>query len=440
MLASKETADGQVSLNPLVYVCSMSEYNLPEFESCLLRRPEYVVLVVSDFEKIKDAADRFTRVIEARLPGIQVIRPDLLSQQSFDGRDLQSIQTWLEQILSPQLASLPVDYPQVCNLTGGTKVMALALMAASIPWAWLEYKADGAQKLQKLENKQGKLTPLAAEELAPAAPLNVAKLYSDQVRENKENKVIASPNSQDQAQKLWDGLEQQNTALKTIFGNATSGLEMLWMYGLKAPNYNKKMLTLKSQEFIGETAFSKEQLQWLDAWAALKPTSLEVTNNQIILAGNKNSRDDLRRWLSGDWLEQLTYNWLAEEIPTQSLAMNVSIRPESSDNSSSGERESDLLVHYQGRTSLVEIKTDLPPNENFASAIRQLASLSDRFGRTNKVLLVGPQLTQKHQNRLEDLVLRCNAEGILLAFNKADLLYAVLKGRQPAITNTRNQD
>ena len=91
MLASKETADGQVSLNPLVYVCSMSEYNLPEFESCLLRRPEYVVLVVSDFEKIKDAADRFTRVIEARLPGIQVIRPDLLSQQSFDGRDLQSI-------------------------------------------------------------------------------------------------------------------------------------------------------------------------------------------------------------------------------------------------------------------------------------------------------------------------------------------------------------
>lgn len=421
----------QAELGRWAYVCSMSEYNLPEYESCLLRRPEYLVLVVSDYEKIQAAAERFAQVIESRMPGIKVLRPDLIKQRTFKGTDLNDFQLWIDTVLAPLLDELPKGLGRICNLTGGTKMMALALMTANLNWEWLEYKAEGSQQLQMNQFEEGSLKALGVEPLPLADPLDVVRLYSDQVRKNKENTVIVSPDSVSEAQKIWDALEQRNPYLLELFGNQVSGLEMLWMYGLADERFMKKWLNLSTEEFIGQSVFSDGQLQWLQGWAQLKPSSLQLTENSIELAGNKNSRDDLRRWLSGDWLEQLAASWLAEKIPAERIVINVRVRPENQTNSSSGERESDILVHYKGATSLVEVKTDLPPHETFAKAIQQLASIGNRFGRTNKVLLVGPQLMQKNQNKLDELILRSNAEGILLAHDKQSLLLAVGQGKQP---------
>lgn len=414
-------------LNRLVYVCSISGYNLPEFESCLLRRPLYLILVVSDDDKIQEAAERFARVVKSHLPGVHILRPD--QHRKFNGTDLVDVQNWFNDILIPQLDALPSDLKYVGNLTGGTKVMALVLMTMRFNWDWLEYKADRVQQLQMIAYSNKGLKALDTEILPEAQPLSVARLYSEHVRENTGNIVLESTDSSCQAQKLWDGLVQKEPSLLALFGDRERGLEMLWMYGLQEKRFNKKWLEISASDFLGQATFSAAHLQWLQGWARLNESSLQVTEQSLKLAGNKNRRNELRRWLSGDWLEQLAYSWLVHEIPERSLTMNVSVRPENEDNSSTGERETDILVHYKGRTSLVEVKTDLPPGEKFSNATRQLASLLDRFGRTNKVLLIGPQLLQKN-NKLDDLIVRCNAEGILLAHDKASLLYAVQTGKQ----------
>lgn len=418
----------QVILDDIVYVCSTSGYNLPEYEACLLRRPRYLVLIVSNYGEIQQAAERFSRVVRQALPGIEILRPDV--RQVFDGADLQAYQIWQREQLLPTLQALPESLPRICNLTGGTKIMALALSRLT-DWAWIEYKADRTQELQKFSFGSDGFVDMSKEVLPQADPFAVAELYSEHVRRLKPNQVVEHRQSICQANRLWNGLTTRDAALLQLFGSECSGLEMVWMYGKDQEAYQQQWLELSCQAFIGQAFFTTEQLGWLNAWASLSETGLQVDAQKLRLAGNrKNMRESLRRWLSGDWLEQLAAHWLEQVIPAEHITMNVRVRPDNADNSSTGERETDILIHHQGRTSIVEVKTDLPPGGDFATGIRQLASISDRFGRSNKVLLIGPQLYQRCQARMDVEILRCQAEGILLAYDKVSLLHSVIQGRQ----------
>lgn len=416
----------QPSLSDMAYVCSISEYNLAEFESCLKRKPKYLVLIVSRFHKAQAAADRFARVVSDAIPGVQVIRPDQTGRK-FDGTDLADFQSWLGEVLLPQLEQLPASY-RVCNITGGTKMMAMALLTASLGWSWLEYKAEGTNALQLIGFRSGNLEGINRTDLEVASPVDVARLYSEHVQQTNGNMIFMHPESVCQAQKLWDALQSHESTLLGLFGDKDQGLEKIWMYGPGQEEFNHKQLRISAPEFVGQEQFSTEQMQWLERWSELSPSSFKLSNKQLILPGNKDRRDPLRRWLSGDWLEQLAHAWLCTRIPAKHICMNVRVRPENETNSSLGERESDILVHFKDRTSIVEAKTDLPPGQKITESIRQLASITERFGRTTKVLFIGPQLKQKHEDKLEELKLRCRAEGIFLAFDKDSLLGAVLKG------------
>lgn len=430
MIADEKTLQsGAPSLNRLIYVCSISDYNLPEYESCLKRRPAYLVLLVSDYDRAQAAAERFANLVRSRIAGVQIIRPDQ-DGDTFGGADLVEFQQWLQRVLVPALARLPADCQRVYNLTGGTKMMALAVLTAGLGWSWLEYKAERGNSLQKVDYVNGILSARGAEELGQVDPVDVARLYSEHVKQERQNSIFSRSDSAAQAQKLWQGLCARDSSLLELFGDKKHGLESIWMYGAGNPEFKQKHLTVSACNFVANTTFNNAQLGWLHGWSRLKPDSLAVTPDSISLAGNKNSRDELRRWLSGDWLEQLASHWLSEEIPADRIRLNVRVRPENETNSSLGERETDILVYHKGATSIIEAKTDLPPGQQMSDAIRQLASISNRFGRVTKILLIGPQLLQRHQDKLEELCLRCNAEGILLAYCRASLLYAVLHRSQ----------
>ncbi len=71
---------------------------------------------------------------------------------------------------------------------------------------------------------------------------------------------------------------------------------------------------------------------------------------------------------------------------------------------------------------MIEVKTDLPPGGKIKDLLEQITSLGDRLGRTRKILLIGPQLYTKIQDRLGDIEKRCTADSVLLCYSKDMLL------------------
>lgn len=421
-------------LQELVYVCSISDYNLPEFESCLLRRPKYLVLVVTTYEKFQVFAGLFSRLLERKFPGIQIVRPDQL-QMGFSGSSLQENQQWYTQVLASELDKLPKGLPRVCNITGGTKAMTLTALSPELNWDWLEYKAERQQKLQMVRRDGHSFSSIGDEQLPMANPLDMAQLYSERVEQKTLNPIMASgvshKASSRAAAQLWRGLTEQDAALLSLFGSEKGGFEMLWKYGADNPDYNLKSLELSAQEFMGVDAFSEQQLAWLKAWQALSPAELNVSEQGIVLANSKKHRSHLRSWLSGDWLEQLAAHWLQQAgVPENQIAVNVKIWPENETKSRAGERESDVLVHYEGQSYVIEVKTDYPPGDTkFSELIKQLSSLGERLGRTKKVLFIGPQLFAQVQKNLEDIQMRCKASEITLAYDYETLVATLARNK-----------
>lgn len=123
---------GALSLKPLAYVCMVSNFNLPELEACLARRPSDVLLVVSDSAPFADAALRLQQRLQQDLPGSTVhVLHRSSTQHSLGGDDLLEAQQWFRQVLQPQLEQLAAaGKPAALNFTGGTKAMAFALLQA----------------------------------------------------------------------------------------------------------------------------------------------------------------------------------------------------------------------------------------------------------------------------------------------------------------------
>ena len=46
------------------------------------------------------------------------------------------------------------------------------------------------------------------------------------------------------------------------------------------------------------------------------------------------------------------------------MVANLKINPLQGEKSSLGERETDIVIHSGGRTTVVEVKTDFPPDGN----------------------------------------------------------------------------
>ena len=412
-----------MELNPLIYVCVMSDFNLPEFESCLLRRPSHLVLIVSNYEPLQDKTKLFEEVIKKwSKDKITIIRPDKV--KGFGGRDLIEYQDWIQSTLYPALNNLPAELPRACNITGGTKAMTLGLLHAH-DWEWIDYKAEGHHLQQLIYDSDKKQFFLQNEsELPLASPLQVAGLYVEQSKEQSLN-VIAKNNPQhlSEAQLLWDGLSVEEPALMELFGSTDKGLERIWMHGRENVDFKKEQLEFSALEFIGLEQFSPEHLAWLESWQQLSPKSLSFSKQHINLPGNSKN-DPLKRWLSGDWLELLISDWLiaGTNIPAEQIAINLKTNPNIEKNSY-GERETDVLVHTQKGTTIIEVKTDLPPNDDsIYEAIKQITSFADRLGKTNKILFIGPQLYKKIESDLGQVKLSSKAAKIELYSSKAELL------------------
>lgn len=425
-------------LTPLVYVCVMSNFNLPEWEACLARRPTDVLLLVSDFEAARKGAEHMDTLLRQRLPGIAVHQPESPTLP-LQGDDALAAQAWLQEVLLPYLErSALTRKPRVLNMTGGTKSLQLALLT-TVRWDQLDYTPYRSGKVQAIGLEATPLTTLrdlGSDLLQPASAKEVAFLYNDSVTFDSPNMLWQRLPSLELAERIYQGLAADDAALASMF----AALTRLWIEGKTEEALQQKELRLSWGEFLGGNAQpSAELCHWLEAVEQLAPECWSVSDAGIRLPGNKVKKRSmhhaLKAWLSGDWWEGLAHEWLLKAgIPTEAIACNVHGGEE--ERNSSTHREADLLVHYQGRTTVVEVKVLPAPGQAPKEMENQVSGLAERFGRTEKVLLVSPLVKRSMKERQwNDFSARCSANKVSLCDDRETLMQAM----GLAITEPRQQ-
>lgn len=417
-------------MKPMGYVCTVSSYNLPELEACLTRQPSDVLLVVSD--NFRESAERLKKRLVERLPAIVVhMLHKNETGQTLSGDNLLESQAWVDAVVAPALRALQAEGKEiVLNFTGGTKSIAMALLHG-YRWAWVDYKARKTNKLEALRfQKNGKFCPLfraqqkvEPAELVSAEVLDIPRLHNDAVAQSTLNSVMENPKSAATARELWEALSTKETGITGLF----KALTRLWSEERNNPAYDKDSITLTWAEFLkGSDLTHAEALPWLEKFHTLMPEALVLTPDTLTLPGNDATKKQraLRDWVSGLWLEQLCYVWLRQAgIPDSAIGRSVTI------GEGGGKREADLLVHYKGQTTLIEVKADVPPGGELKKLEEQLASIGEsRFGQNEKVLLCGPELSallNDGSNKSDAFKKRCKSSKVALYTTADELLKAI---------------
>ena len=75
-----------------------------------------------------------------------------------------------------------------------------------------------------------------------------------------------------------------------------------------------------------------------------------------------------RKWISGDWFEQLIYTWFKENgVKDENLETGLQIRQEESQGN-----ETDILLFHKNQLIFCELKSDLSSQSNLADPLRQV--------------------------------------------------------------------
>lgn len=415
------------STERLAYVCVASEFNVAEYESCRLRLPTHLVLVVSENAKIAASARRLRRAIKKALPGIIVIQPHSDACR-LEGNRLDNCLEWARTVLVPELDRLPSDTTRIVNITGGTKAMTWALLHDSLGMEWdaVDYKPAGRDHLEIARVTDCAGPPQLDRRRVPAiSPLEVLDLYSETVSRPAASTLADNARALSVAERMYEGLVQGNSALLKLL----AGFERHWFLS----GERQVEPEISASIFLAdERPFDAEELDWLKQWQELiEPTVLQASADRIRLPGVgrlKGMEKQCKGWLCGDWLEQLVFHWISDSLPLDEravrLARNIRVNNQP-DGQSHSERETDILLHYRGMTTVIEVKADLPLGKGREREVtRQVSSLADRLGKTGKILFCGPQFIDrlKANDRLESFKLRCRADGVGFCHEQSSLL------------------
>lgn len=366
----------------MIYVCCISQFNVAELEACLACKPEHLVLVVSQNIAIQKAAARFELVIQQTLPASRIYRPD--EQCGFGGDDAIEFQSWVGDALRPcleQIDRLSGNHHRwMLNATGGTKIMSMALLVG-LPWSRVHYQGFGSS-LQNLDFLNGEFIPRKAIMSADAPAGSVVQLYADKLE------FTNPPEHSDLAAAIWDALQPDSgDPLIGLF----EALDTIW-----GDRDNPALALAKVRWHVPEDLQCNPVACWLERFSTLADGVFQPNGAgnpwQYLIPGNKiNNRQQRRahKWLCGGWLEDLVFEWLKTGgIPSGQVIKGLVSSPEQQTGSAT-DRDSDLFVHFRGRSTLIEVKADVAGGD-YLSVERQVASFGDRLGKTRKVLFVGP--------------------------------------------------
>ena len=121
-------------MSNIIYVCTVSGFNVAELEACLFHKPKHIVLIVSDNASIENKAKLLQTTLERELTDSYFYRLDSeTTDKKLHGNDIENAIEWINAALIPKIYEIrdtqSTNIPLYLNSTGGTKAMLMALIS-----------------------------------------------------------------------------------------------------------------------------------------------------------------------------------------------------------------------------------------------------------------------------------------------------------------------
>ena len=374
------------------YVLLVSDHNLAEYRACLKFKPAYISLIVT--QRMDVVAQRLERVLRQALPDSQVERIGSTEQIPLDGERAETTMHWIECCFKPHSAAWH-GQRVAFNMTGGTKLLSV-LLGRAYPWHEVHYQPHQPNQSQLwmdcfVPDQSGQLQVSAPIELTDIQPplVSVVALYVQPPKPHSPNPIQSHPDSKALALLRLQAQQLQAPSDDNLWPVLTPILNRIWY---EQPATGKTVGVAWSEFAVAQAALRV----WFERLNRLVPTNASpaVTwdDRQVFLPTVSNKQlTDWRRWISGDWYEQLVAAWLLElGVPAYSLQAGLQIIPDQSQG-----RESDLLLMHRHQLHVIEIKSDLPPNTALSALEAQVSSSAQSLGKIIKVLVVSPAIRAK---------------------------------------------
>lgn len=404
------------------YFIILSEHNIAEYRACLHLQPQNVHLIVTDWVAGKNAHTRFKNTLEQseQFHG-KIHELGFQSGGKLFGERTEEIQNWLKTVFKAYCAEHRIANNAILNITGGTKILSQMLAAQTGIWQELHYQA-----FQRSSN-QIHIDRLNPDNLAFLGEIVLPnrfslrdglKLYADEIKKHSPNPIAKHPDSLPLAQMRFDAQSMKQPESGNLFPAIVSVLEEAWK---KNPKGQEEIL-LEWQKF--EPARPDELKPFLEKLINLIDLQGQIRLDEkgliLPVKYNKKTLNYWRKWISGDWFEQLICTWFKENgIKDEELETGLQlIRGESQGN------ETDILLFRKNQLIFCELKSDLSSESKLADPLRQVIDQSHNMGKVRRVLILSPVIKDnaKPQQWME-FERNCAAKNIqiIIAGNKESL-------------------
>ena len=371
------------------YFIILSEHNIAEYRACLHLQPQNVHLIVTDWVAGKNAHTRFKNTLEQseQFHG-KIHELGLQSGGKLFGERTKEIQMWLDTVFKAYCAEHHIANNAILNITGGTKILSQMLAAQTGIWQELHYQAFQRSSNQIHIDRLNPDNLAFLDEIVLPNRFSLRdslKLYADKIKKHSPNPIAKHPDSLPLAQMRFAAQSMQQPESGNLFPAIVSTLENAWTQ--KYPKGQEEIL-LEWQKF--EPARPDELKPFLEKLINLIDLQGQIRLDEkglfLPVKYNKKTLNYWRKWISGDWFEQLIYTWFKENgVKDEELETGLQlIRGESQGN------ETDILLFHKNQLIFCELKSDLSSKSKLADPLRQVIDQSLDMGKVRRVLILSP--------------------------------------------------
>lgn len=371
------------------YFIILSEHNIAEYRACLDLQPQNVHLIVTEWVASKNAHTRFKTTLEQseQFQG-KIHEIGFQSGSELIGERAEEIQSWLDTIFKAYCAEHHISNNAILNITGGTKILSQLLSAQTGIWQELHYQA-----FQRSSN-QIRIDRLHPDNLAFLGEIVLSnrfslrdslKLYADKIKKHSPNPIIEHPDSLPLAQMRFAAQSMKQPENGNLFPAIMPVLENVWT---QEDHQDQEEILLEWQKFESARPdklkpFLEKLINLIDLQGQIR---LDEKGLILPVKYNKKTLNYWRKWISGDWFEQLIYTWLKENgVKDEELETGLQlIRGESQGN------ETDILLFHKNQLIFCELKSDLSSKSKLADPLRQVIDQSLDMGKVRRVLILSP--------------------------------------------------
>ncbi len=363
--------------NPTItYVCLLSNYTVASAQAIHHLRPGRVIAISSLLARDQGQERRFLRLLETW--GIPLTVLGSVTGDDFPATRWGDSILWLTSHLCPLLdEERAIGRSLIANLTGSTKVGAMALKECWPHWHELHYTAEGSRnQIEVISNTSGFY------HLPELGLLEDAGLLLDEVQQkpqtwSDEDRHGFLADAEYLYQDYLKGpehsiLARHHDLLSALWYETDQAEQLRWMeqFGLSRQGKQYLLPAGELQDFLARN------------WTV--DPSLQREGDYLLLPAN--SKHPWVKFLGGLWLEHLATHWLS--ILSLPCEANLLIsQPEARGIDS----EADLLTRDKaGTLRLIECKVEPPRPSGFTDLAKKLSDLSQRFGKGRTSFLLGP--------------------------------------------------